>query len=146
MVNPSQIHIDCKPSIDEVKDFINKIGDSIDAFKYFNSRPFSIIENHLVTILLSDSNQNVGYGHLEIENDIVWLGIAIDSQKKGKGYGNQIMNYLISYYLRMNTKTQLFLTVHSTNKYALILFEKWQFKKQYKINDKSYLMKFSKNG
>ena len=96
MVISNELKIDCNPSIDEVKEFINKIEDSLNTFKYFNSRPFSIIENHLVTILLSDSNQNVGYGHLEIENDIVWLGIAIDSQKKGKGYGNQIMNYLIS--------------------------------------------------
>lgn len=142
MVNNINIEYKVHPSILEIEEFINSCGESINTFKYFNSRPFSIINEHILTILLVYKNNSVGYGHLEEEDGIIWLGITVKSDQIGKGFGKLIMDYLTKYYNDLKSELKLYLTVHINNIKAQNLFIKYGFRIQKKINDKSYLMKY----
>lgn len=142
MVDQTHLIYNIHPSIMEVEEFINDCGKSINTFTYFNSRPFSVINNHLTTILLIYKNNFVAYGHLEEERGIIWLGISVKSDLKGQGLGKLIMNYLIKFYIELNSELPLNLTVHINNLNAQKLFVKYGFRILKKINNVSYLMKY----
>jgi len=90
-------------------------------FRYYESRKFECIENHISTNLYYDGDICVGYGHLDFEEK-VWLGILVDSNCKGKGYGNIILDDLIS-----KSKTDIHLTVDKDNLIAKNLYLKKKF-------------------
>lgn len=142
MVNNINLEYRVHPSILEIEEFINSCGESINTFRYFNSRPYSIINKHLTTILLIYKNNSVAYGHLEEEKGIIWLGITVKSDHLGKGFGKLIMDYLIKFYNDLNSQFPLKLTVHIKNINAQNLFLKYGFRIQKKINNASYLMKY----
>lgn len=125
----------------QVRSFIDNCGESLTYFRYFEKRSFNVIINHIHTILLYDLNEAVGYGHLEKENDKIWLGIVLSDHKKGKGYGKYLMEYLINFYIKIQ-EAPLYLTVDFNNKVALKLFEKSGFRVESTINSRSYLMKY----
>ena len=128
----------------EVKNFINQCGESLIFFRYFEKRPFEIIKNHIQTALLFDLNNMVGYGHLEKEDNKIWLGIVLSPDNTGKGYGKYLMEYIINFFL--NTEEEnLYLTVDIKNKVAIKLFEKSGFRLESTINSRSYLMKLNKS-
>jgi GNAT superfamily N-acetyltransferase len=66
-----------------------------DNFRYFEKRPLSIIQNHIYTSLYLVDNKLVGYGHLDKENDTIWLGILVSENFRGLKIGSFIMDDLI---------------------------------------------------
>lgn len=100
------VEIDSKNSY-LLKEFIEKNYNK--GFRYYDSRSFDCIENHLLTNLYYEDGQCVGYGHLDIEGRI-WLGIMVAEGLRGKGYGSLIMDDLIS-----NSTEEIYLTVDKSN-------------------------------
>lgn len=90
-------------------------------FRYYKKRDLGAIGSHLVTRLYYVGNECVGYGHLDLE-DKVWLGICISDKKWGMGYGNKIIDDLIS-----KATSEIFLTVDKNNKAAINLYKKKEF-------------------
>ena len=66
-----------------------------DGFRYFESRDVSVLQDHLTTVVLMINDQPVGYGHLDQEGPVTWLGIAILPSYSGKGFGHKIMQALM---------------------------------------------------
>lgn len=106
--------------------FIDNIGKAAQSFRYFNTRTTGIIKNHLATILLLEENVPVAYGHLDKENDTVWLGICVIPEFQGRGLGKRMMQILVdkAKYLKLK---EISLTVDKTNKPAISLYEKFGF-------------------
>ena len=86
--------------------------------------------------------EDVGYGHLEKDNDKIWLGIIIMDKLKSKGYGSQLIDNLIENYIQLKSKENLYLTVDIANTAAQSLFIKKGFSIESKINSRSYLMRY----
>lgn len=114
--------------------FISTIGKSGDSFRYFKSRPISIINNHLCTVILMSNNEPIGYGHLDQDNGNIWLGIAIAEPYIGQGHGNSIMEYLISKADELRLE-KIQLSVDIYNLQAIKLYNKFGFVEKNKTND-----------
>ena len=56
-----------------LRSFLDGAGDSLKTFRYFDTRPFDVLKNHLSTWLWMDGGSPVAYGHLDVEDGIVWL-------------------------------------------------------------------------
>jgi|TARA_R110000737_G_scaffold352281_1_gene397618 ribosomal protein S18 acetylase RimI-like enzyme len=109
-------------NVDKLECFVKTIGSSVDTFRYYSHRnPLEAIANHLVTFLLLDGD-SVGYGHLDEENGVVWLGICVKESCVGKGYGKSIMKELVNSY-----DGKICLTVDSSNNAAIGLYKKFGF-------------------
>lgn len=104
-------------------------------FRYFDSRPFEIIENHLVTILFILEDDIVGYGHLDVEDDVVWLGIIVSENYRGMGYGKKIIEELIKHY-----DGDIQLSVDKQNQNAINLYKKFNFS-IFRENKSNFIMK-----
>jgi ribosomal protein S18 acetylase RimI-like enzyme len=125
--------------LEMLNQFLMSAGSSLNTFRYFQNRPLSVIENHLVTCLLINENQPVGYGHLDKDGDTVWLGIAVSEGFKGKGLGKLIMDFLISA-ARNNRLSKVKLTVDENNTNAISLYEKFSFVSLGNFKEDSILM------
>ncbi|WP_348799448.1 GNAT family N-acetyltransferase [Flavobacterium adhaerens] len=135
MVSQIEIKMINFDNIALLEQFVENIGDSEKTFRYFKSRPLSVIANHLVTVLAVDNNMPMAYGHLDKEEDVIWLGIAVSENNKGKGLGNLVMNYLINYADQMKIK-ELSLSVDADNTIASNMYKKFRFQ-EVKILEKS---------
>ena len=122
-----------------LKIFLDNLGEAKNSFRYYNSRPFNVINNHMVTILVIENNLPIGYGHLDVEENIVWLGICVIPKHHNKGIGKIIMSYLISKAQKFKI-SNIFLTVDIHNKPAQILYEKFNFKR---INETKTYLKYN---
>lgn len=81
-----------------VERFLKTLSRGAASFRYFNKRPVSSIHNHLITIVIVNKfDCPVAYGHLEKENNVVWLGVAVADDYVNKGLGKLIMKYLIHF-------------------------------------------------
>ena len=110
------------------------MGDSSNLFRYYNTRNVKVIENHMTTFLLFDG-PSVGYGHLDVEDDKVWLGICVKEKCRGKGYGKKIMERLVD-----SHDGDIHLSVDKDNEPAINLYKFFSFEK-IDENDKLYFMK-----
>ena len=111
----------------DVSKFIDLAGTSQNTFRYFKTRDISILKNHLLTLLVYNEDKDpVGYGHLEPEDDKIWLGICVIESALGKGIGKQIMNELISFGNDHNLCITL--SVDFDNIPAITLYKKMGFK------------------
>jgi RimJ/RimL family protein N-acetyltransferase len=113
-------------SLDEVRDFLGNAGSSLDSFRYFDKRPLEIIENHIVTLVAMIDEQVVGYGHLDPENNIIWLGICVVPSFQGKRIGRRIMKELLKKAHALSVK-EIALSVDIDNKAAIQLYENFGF-------------------
>ena len=120
--------------------FLNNAGKSLNLFRYYERRQITIISQHLVTCILTEDQKPVGYGHLDVENNKVWLGIALIDSSCGQGYGKRIMKYLIDFALTKRLST-INLTVDKNNIVAINLYKSFGFFVIDEINEKSVLMK-----
>jgi GNAT superfamily N-acetyltransferase len=125
--------------LDILKNFIQSSGDSIKTFRYYEKRDFKIISNHILTALLFFNNKPIAYGHLEKEDDKIWLGIMVSESEKGKGFGKVIMSYLTSY-CKENKFSNIFLTVDKNNSNAIYLYQKFDFKIISEFSESSFIM------
>tara|TARA_R110002051_G_scaffold325548_3_gene428804 strand:+ start:2808 stop:3215 length:408 start_codon:yes stop_codon:yes gene_type:complete len=105
-----------------LQDFLDNAGESLDSFRYYKSRDFNVIKNHIFSFLLYSEGECVGYGHLDREKQNVWLGICVRETYIGLGYGDIIMKKLVS--LRSGS---ILLTVDTPNKVAINLYKKYNF-------------------
>ena len=105
--------------LEDLDVFIKKNPEGCKSFRYFNKRPYNIIQNHIYTCLYYLDNECVGYGHLDEEDDKVWLGILVSDSKKGQKIGDKIMDDLIS-----KTNSDISLSVDINNLPAFKLYEK----------------------
>lgn len=115
----------------DVGRFLKYIGSSAYTFTYFQKRPIDTIRGHIVTLLGVEDTETakpICYGHLEKENNIVWLGICVIESQKGKGYGKQMMAELIEKAKEKSIKN-IRLSVHKTNQSAISLYQKYGFNK-----------------
>lgn len=120
-INDSDIHL--------LKDFISRLGSAAESFRYFKSRTTDVIKNHLVTLLILEDGNAIAYGHLDIQEKNIWLGIAILPDYQGKGYGNIMMNELITFAKESKLK-KIVLTVDNDNVNAIKLYEKFDFERE----------------
>lgn len=107
-------------------------------FRYFQKRDFSVLQKHVITFLYFNNGECVGYGHLDTEDGIVWLGVIVFDGYNGMGYGKYIVKSLINYY-----NGDILLSVDKDNIMALNIYKSLNFK-IIKENEKSYIMKKSK--
>ncbi len=117
-----------------LQNFISNMGDSSNSFRYFIKRDITVIHQHLTTLLAVEKNTPIAYGHLEAEEGVVWLGICVRQEYKGKGYGKQMMEALIEQ-AKLENINKISLTVDKTNAGAISLYEQCGFKK---INEKEH--------
>lgn len=111
-----------------LKQFLSQLTLGVKSFRYFQTRPLSIIQNHLTTLLLTDnSNQPVAYGHLEQENGTLWLGVAVADDHTGLGLGKQMMKALIDTARKAEEPT-VTLSVDKDNEVAQQLYYQFGFK------------------
>lgn len=109
-----------------IKDLIillEKNPNAVNFFRYFKNRNLQIIKNHIVTLLLYIDNFPVGYGHIDLEKNIKWLGVMVADNFCGKGYGTKIINKLLT-----TVKGDIFLSVDKNNISAYNLYTKIGFK------------------
>lgn len=125
-------------NVNLLKKFI-ELNDSKN-FRYFNSRNVNVIKNHIVTLLVIDDNDIIGYGHLDFEK-YIWLGICVLKKFRGKGYGKLIIKKLIEVANKKNIEN-IFLTVDKENIPAINLYKKFDFKI---INEYDKYYKMCKN-
>jgi len=90
-----------------------------DTFRYFHNRDESIINNHVLTVLLIDNNKIFGYAHIDKEtlyNDQYkyWFGICLYNEYHNKGIGNKLMKYVLNHY-KVKYLKEIYLTVDNTN-------------------------------
>ena len=87
IINTSNIKI--------LKEFI-KLNNS-KYFRYYDKRDIDIIKNHLITIIITDNDNNIiGYSHIDNENDINWFGICILDKYKGNSLKIPTLNENLS--------------------------------------------------
>lgn len=116
---------------------VNAGTNTLRSFTYFDSRSLDILDNHVVTLVLEDDDKSIiGYGHLDKEDETVWLGIALSQGHKGKGLGKVIMDALISSASEEGVD-EIKLSVYRDNVPAQRLYEKFGFKLSDQ-NEKSY--------
>lgn len=109
-----------------LSDFLIALGNQ-PSFRYFESRTFDALNNHLCTYVVLFDNKPVGYGHLDRENGITWLGIAIIDAFQGYGIGKLIMSLLLSH-ARLHSVESIRLSVDNDNLTAIKLYEKLGFR------------------
>jgi GNAT superfamily N-acetyltransferase len=122
-------------SFDEVKDIVEKNKNLKKYFRYFDSRDESCFNNHFYHFVLNDPNP-VGYGHLDYDNDKMWLGMCVFDSYVGKGYGKLIFKTLID----KRENHSLHLTVDKDNFKAINLYLSNGFK-IYKQTEKIFYCK-----
>lgn len=121
-------------NIELLKVFLSIAGKSLETFRYFNKRPLEVIENHIVTYMMTIDDLPVCYGHLEKENGVVWLGIAVAEQYRRRGLGRTMMKELIDH-ARSNDIHSIYLSVDYDNTAAMDLYKKLGFKLHEKKTD-----------
>jgi len=104
-------------------------------FRYFDSRDETCFNNHFYHFILNDS-EPVGYGHLDYDDDRMWLGMCVFDSYVGKGYGKLIFKTLID----KRENHSLHLTVDKDNFKAINLYLSNGFK-IYKQTEKIFYCK-----
>lgn len=139
MLFENYINSESESDLKKLQKFLDENQIGVKTFRYYEKRNLKVINNHICTILFEDNNKLIGYGHLDKENDIVWLGIMVADNLKGKGYGKKILSQLITKY-----DSDIFLTVDKDNQSATSLYKKFGF---IIIEEKDffYKMKLNKN-
>lgn len=103
--------------------FLSENKNGLKKFRYFSKRTYEIINRHLCTYLYFENENCVGYGHLDIDGDKIWLGIMVSENFTGKGIGDHIVKDLIS-----QTSKNIHLSVDKDNFNAIKLYHKNNFK------------------
>ena len=114
------------PDTKLLQQFIDEAGTSLQSFRYFSKRPLEVIKNHACTYLLMDGNTPVAYGHLDNEDGIVWLGVAVTQAHVGLGLGVMMMKQLINF-AKENAIPAIKLSVDNANTAAIKMYEKLGF-------------------
>ena len=107
--------------------FLRRAGSSLVTFRYFATRPFSTVQNHVCTWVIEDRGEVEAYGHLDREGETVWLGIAVTCHVRGKGFGRAMMDRLMASARALGV-TAVRLSVDNANEVAIRLYERFGFR------------------
>lgn len=110
-----------------LENFVKRAGKSLDTFRYFAKRPYTIVQQHACTWVILEDGQAEAYGHLDKEGDTVWLGIAVTDHARGKGYGRAMMQRLMDSALALGLQ-RVRLSVDHVNENAIRLYERFGFR------------------
>jgi perosamine synthetase len=89
-------------------------------FRYFQKRDSKYcLDNHTLTLVGTYNEIPICYGHI----DDRWIGICVLPEYQSKGYGKQIMEFLLKY-SKLESIHPLRLTVDKTNERALQMYKK----------------------
>jgi ribosomal protein S18 acetylase RimI-like enzyme len=110
-----------------LEQFIQRAGKSLETFRYYSKRPFSIVRNHLCTWVIEEGGQVEAYGHLDREGNTVWLGIAVTFTARGKGFGRKMMQRLMESGKDLGIPV-IRLLVDNENRVAIRLYERFGFR------------------
>lgn len=113
-------------NLDVLEAFYDSLLDGRANFRYFEKRPFSITSYHVLTLIGWVSGHAVVYGHLDKEEDRVWLGIAVSDKYVGNGYGKEMMSELTRQAGERGIE-EIWLSVDKTNVKAEHLYRKFGF-------------------
>jgi GNAT superfamily N-acetyltransferase len=113
------------------------------SFRYFQTRPFDILQQHKYTVLLKVQNELVGYAHIDYENKF-WVGICIANQHQGKGYGTKLLNHILQKAKELHISL-LHLTVDLDNTHAIQMYKKAGFREMSRT-ETYMLMEWNKGG
>lgn len=111
---------------DRLQEFINGFNGEQHSFRYFEHRTVDVVVNHIYTFLLLRGATAVGYGHLDKEDDKVWLGIVVKQEYQGMGLSKEIMKILINKAMELNVAT-IHLAVDDDNIKAKKLYDNFGF-------------------
>jgi RimJ/RimL family protein N-acetyltransferase len=135
-----------KKDIDSLLIFLQNAGTSLLTFRYFSKRPLESIQNHYCTLLYFDEYDfPVGYGHLDPQDELIWLGICVAQNHLKKGYGNEILFELCKEAENQNVK-EILLKVDKQNLNAINLYKKFDFVIFSEIDENCFQMKKIMNG
>lgn len=109
-----------------LQNFIDNLGSAKSTFRYFNKRNAEVVGGHLTTLLGLEKGKPIGYGHLDPENGIVWLGICILPDYQRFGHGYDMMTALLNRANFLGLK-EIFLAVDTSNLPAQIFYRKFRF-------------------
>ena len=118
-----------------LEEFLSSAGSSLKTFGYFNKRDKSVLDNHVVTFIGILNGAPVAYGHLDREEDKVWLGICVKEKYTGRGYGKKIMEKLVT-----SHDGDIHLSVDKDNEEAINLYKFFSVE-EIDSNDKLYFMR-----
>lgn len=113
-------------SILRVSNFDERLSRSRDSFRYFKNRSYEIVRQHLCTLMLSNAGADIGYGHLETEDGVTWLGIALVDSELGRGWGRLLMQRLLEEASARGIP-ELFLRVDRDNMRGIRLYRQFGF-------------------
>jgi RimJ/RimL family protein N-acetyltransferase len=118
-----------RADLQSVRLFVQDLKLGVEHFRYFLSRPIETIHNHLATILIvNELDYPIAYGHLEKEDGILWLGLAVADSYVNQGLGNEMMKKLIDA-AKQNNQSSISLSVDKTNLKAQRLYLNHGFQK-----------------
>jgi len=118
--------------------FLSDNKNGVKTFRYYNKRDFSVINNHIYSALYYNEDNILGYGHLDTENDVVWLGIMVSDKYRGMGIGTTIMKDLIKHY-----DGDILLSVDKDNTPAINIYKKRNFN-IFEVRNDIIIMKLEK--
>jgi perosamine synthetase len=113
-------------SVRRVKSFDQHLSSSKESFRYFKNRPYEAVSQQLCTLMLSNDGADIGYGHLETEAGVTWLGIALADRELGRGWGRILMQRLIEE-ASVRGVAELSLRVDRDNARGIRLYEQYGF-------------------
>lgn len=116
------IHI-TSSNIDQLEQQIPYLSNS--TFRYFKTRPITVINNHVITVLMKVNGDVVGYGHIDYDHNY-WVGLCVKPEYRNCGYGKQLLQYLIIV-AKIKQIPQLHLTVDKSNGVAYNMYLKHGF-------------------
>ena len=118
--------IEIKEDNKHLLDYFIKNNKLSNTFRYFNKRNSDVIKNHIVTLLLIENDIPIGYAHIDYDDEKHWFGICILEKYHGKGFGKQMMEYILSIE-KIKKINNIYLTVDKINKIAIHLYTKHNF-------------------
>lgn len=110
-----------------LREFLEIAGSSLTKFRYFDTRPISVIKNHMITLILISQGKAVAYGHLDKEDGIVWLGMMVAENNTGSGFGKMMLARLL-HMAHTNHVKSIQLTADNDNVAAINLYSSHGFK------------------
>ncbi len=115
-----------KMNTEILEKFISNKQNMASSFRYFEKRTIDVINNHILTVVLTDTNNEViGYGHIDHDGKY-WLGICLLNGYTGKGYGKLIMDHLLNH-PKVRACQCIHLSVDKSNEIAIKLYQKYNF-------------------
>jgi ribosomal protein S18 acetylase RimI-like enzyme len=78
-----------------IEDFNSHLGCGVETFRYFQTRSYDVIRTHDISLAMRINGKLAGYAHVEKENNIYWVGIAIVENGSGMGWGKILLSELL---------------------------------------------------